>query len=101
MKQKNYYIISFIIDSSNLIKHNSNNDSPKFNKVNLHFMKLNLEDSSFQKNKMIKNKKKFDKNNYFFPIMNRKKSLDNSLINNSFKLTNNYWVNIKKNLFLV
>ena len=84
------------IDSSNLIKHNNNNDSPKLNKVNLHFMKLNLEDSSFQKNKMTKNKKKIDKNNCFFPIMNRKKSLDNSLINNSFKLTNNYWVNIEK-----
>ena len=84
------------IDSSNLIKHNNNNDSPKLNKVNLHFMKLNLEDSSFQKNKIAKNKKKIDKNNFFFPIMNRKKSVDNTLINNSFKLTNNYWVNIEK-----
>ena len=85
------------IDSSNLIKYNNNiNDSPKLSKVNLHFMKLNLEDSSFQKNKMTKNKKKIDKNNCFFPIMNRKKSVDNTLINNSFKLTNNYWVNIEK-----
>ena len=57
-------------------------------------MKLNLEDSSYQRNKNKYNKKTEKKN--YFPIMNRKKSLDNSFINNSFKLSNNYWINLEK-----
>ena len=71
-----------------------NIDSPHLNKINLHFMKLNLEDSSYQRNKNKYNKKTEKKN--YFPIMNRKKSLDNSFINNSFKLSNNYWINLEK-----